>query len=91
MTIKLTPEQQRALSGAGRIEAEDDAGHPYVIVPQTAFLHLQSQANELDHANRERLRTLVQAGTDSGDYRPHNEVFAALKERAQRLDVRPSS
>lgn len=90
MAIKLTPEQQQALSGRGSIEAEDDTGSPYVIVPQNAFLHLQSQAHELDDASRQQLSKLVQAGIDSGDYLPHDEVFEDLKAQARQLDSRSS-
>ena len=89
MTIKLSAEQLAALrQGNDRVEAEDETGHPYVIISQDVYVHLQGLAADAEQQTRQRLRELIQEGIDSGDYQPADQVFAELREYAAGLDSR---
>jgi len=92
MSIKLSAEQVDALrQGEGRVEAEDDAGEPYVIIHKDVYAHLKALSTEADEDSQQRLRDLIQAGIDSGDYQPHDRVFAQLRQYAASLDSQRKS
>ena len=92
MSIKLSAEQADAIRrGQGRVEAEDDAGEPYVIIHKDVYTHLKVLSAEADQQSRQRLRDLIQAGIESGDYQPHDQVFAELRQYAANLDSQRES
>lgn len=94
MTPKLTNEMRDALhrSNGRPVEVEDEHGSGvYVLVDKDTFAHLQETQGQADEETRRHLRSLIEEGIASGDYKAGDSVFAELRQYAGKLASKPNA
>ena len=87
MTVHLTEAQTAALRAASHqpLEAETANGEKYVIVSRETYTLLTSLSSEAEEEAKQTLRTLIQEGIESGNYRPADEVYRELYQIGKEL------